>query len=55
LSQARFMGREIIFLFYRNKIEIFIRKCENIINNKMRKNVKIPLKMEHITLEFRVF
>jgi hypothetical protein len=49
------MGREKIFLFYRNKIEIFMREKENVIKNIMVKNVKIPLKMEHITLEFRVF
>jgi hypothetical protein len=46
---------EILFLFYRNKIEIFIRKCENVKIILYRKNVEIPLKMEHITLEFRVF
>jgi hypothetical protein len=49
------MGREKIFLFYRNKIEIFIREKENVINVFKRKNDEIPLKMEHITLEFRVF
>jgi hypothetical protein len=30
LSQARFMGREKILLFYKNKIIIFVRKCENV-------------------------
>jgi hypothetical protein len=26
---------EILFLFYKDKIKIFSRKCENIINDKM--------------------
>jgi hypothetical protein len=30
LSQARFMGRDKILLFYKNKIIIFVRKCENV-------------------------
>jgi hypothetical protein len=30
LSQARFMGREKILLFYENKIIIFVKKCENV-------------------------
>jgi hypothetical protein len=30
LSQARFMGREKILLFYDNKIIIFVKKCENV-------------------------
>jgi hypothetical protein len=33
---------EALLLFYENKIIIFIKKCENIINDKMLKNSKYP-------------
>jgi hypothetical protein len=52
ICHKRGLWGERIFLI---NIKIFIR---NIRNHKIIltvKNVKIPLKMEHITLEFRVF
>jgi hypothetical protein len=40
---------------YSLKKRIIYKKKENVINNKIRKSVILPLKMELFTLEFRVF
>jgi hypothetical protein len=50
-----FVKYEILQILRNDKNRKYDKKYNIFKDNKMLKNSKIPLKMEHFTLEFRVF